>query len=141
MLNAMRNAKRNITQNDFLRIEFNGCCESLDLLEDPDELINVVTWILMLNRLGAVAGQGQTTIAANHYNGSLSVEIPFGESEVDEKNARNAVADLLGLFDPADHQVARVLQGGGGRDDYETDITPLALWPRKEIAREAARHS
>lgn len=122
-------------QNDFLRIEFNCCCESLDLLENAEELDSVVTWILMMNRLDATSGHEQATLTCDPEDASLKVEILCGESEADEKNARNAVADLLGLFDPAEHRVVRVLHGDLDRNGEETDIAPLALWPRKEIAR------
>ncbi len=121
-------------QNDCLRIEFDCCCESLDLLENDEERDRVVTWILMMNRLGATA---PTEIASNCHDASLTVEIPYGEAEADEKNARHAVADLLALFDPAEHRVVRVLCADG----QKTDVAPMVLWPGKNALYRSHRHA
>lgn len=123
-------------QNDCLRIEFDCCCESLDLLENDEELQSVVSWILMMNRLEADSGHRQAMIASDHADASLKVDIPCSESEANEKNARNVVADLLGLFDPAEHRVVRVLHGRG----QEVDIAPITLWPRNDDMHHAHRH-
>lgn len=108
-----------------LRIHFSQCSESLDLLGNEEELHKVVAWVLMMNRLGDVAGEDAVTIAGDAIDASLHVDIACAGSPGDEKNARNAVADLLGLFDPAEHRVLRHVEG-----EHDHADMPMVLWPQ-----------
>ena len=117
-------------EEQMLRIELRGCRESRDLLDRHGECRDVLSWILMMNRLDQFSGHGAATIAAGAEDASLVVEIPCvcddaGESTRD-RNARNVVADLLGLFDPVDHRVTRTLSSGHGEAGQ---LAAAWMWP------------
>ncbi|MEP7155721.1 MAG: hypothetical protein ABI905_08090 [Betaproteobacteria bacterium] len=112
-----------------LKIELRGCSESLDLLDNQDELQRVLAWVLMMNRLDPTSGC-DAAIESHLDDASLSVQVncaraPAGEG-ANEKNVRNAVADLLGLFDPADHVVTTV----SNTDADHAHLDTVPLWPK-----------
>lgn len=131
-----------------LRIELSRCSESLDLFENEQELEKVISWILMMNRLDMPRDFGRPALEIRADEMSFSVEVSCtdkgdiafdAEEQKEEKRARNVVADLLGLFDPAEHRVVRWVNGESERDDRRE--APVALWPRERGKRQFAHQA